>query len=83
VPVDRVRTHHQELALGQPRHRQVGLDPTALVGPLGVGDPTGGHIEVVAAQPVEQRQGIPALHEELRHEGHVHEDDAFPAGAVL
>ena len=53
------------------------------VRPLRVDDAADGYVDVVAAQPIEGHERVPSLHDELRHEGHVHQDHVLPAGPVL
>ena len=65
------------------RDREVGLELPRLVQPLRVGHAPGVAVDVAAGDPVEKAPGVTALDEELRHEGHVHQDHALARGLVL
>ena len=66
--VRHVAAHDQQLVVGEPGHGDVGEDAAAVVEPLGVDDPSDVARDGPGAHPVEQRGGVPALHEERRHE---------------
>ena len=57
--------------LGETRDSDIGLDPGIRVQELGVDDPTRGHGDVIAADPVEESLGIRALNPDLPEGGHV------------
>ena len=62
---------------------EVGLERAALVEPLRVGDDARRAVDVVGRDVVEEPPGVAPLHEELRHERHVHEDHALARRLVL
>ena len=65
-------------------HGEVGLERAALVEPLGVGDRRPASPSTsLAEMRSSTAPGVAALHEELRHERHVHDDHALARGAVL
>ena len=83
MAVGGVRCHHPESVLVELGDGEVGLQRAAVVEPLGVGDETGLGVDAVRREVVEEGSGVTALHEELRHERHVHRDDAVAGCLVL
>ena len=83
VPMRGVGGDDEELIVVEHGHGQVGLERAAVVQPLGIGDPAGLGRHPVGRDPLELPAGVPALHEELGHERHVHEDHAVPGGVML
>ena len=72
-----------ELLVAELRDGEVGLELSGAVEPLRVRDHAGGAVHVVGRDEVQDAAGVASLDEELRHEGHVHEDDALPRRLVL
>ncbi len=83
VPVGGVGGHHVEVIVVQLGDGEIGLERAAIVQPLGVGDGAWVRVDAVGRDPVELAARVTALHGELCHEGHVHEDHAVPARLVF
>ncbi len=64
-------------------HGEIGFDRAGLVQPLRVRDHAGVTVDVVGRQLVQQPAGVATLHEELRHERHVHHDHVVASRLVL
>ena len=72
-----------EAILGEARHGEISENPARVVAPLGVGHLTHGTRDSIGTEAIEDGGCIGALHEELRHERHVHGTDGLAHGAVL
>ena len=83
VAVRGVRRDDPESLVVELRDREVRLELPALVEPLRVRDLTALAVDVVGRDEIENGASVAAFDEELRHERHVHEDDALTAGLVL
>ena len=83
MPVRGVGGDHPEPVLVELGHREVGFQRAAGVEPLGVGDPAGLAVHPVGGDLLQHPAGVAALHIELGHEGHVHQDHAGARGVVL
>ena len=73
----------QEGGFRQAGDRQVRLDAAAGVEPLGVDQPARLDRDIVAANPVQDRFGIPPLDPELAEGGHIEQADALADRHVL
>src|SRR5215475_5097569 len=78
-----VRNDDQEAILGELGDREVGLQGTALVEPLGIGDEPLGTVNLIAGDSVQTLPRIPTLHQKFPHERHIHEDDVLARSAML
>ena len=74
---------HVEVVVSQLGDRQVGLELAVVVEPLRVRDHARLGVDAVGGQPLELPPGVAALHRELGHERHVHQDHAVATGAML
>src|SRR3954452_14777488 len=72
-----------EAIIGQPRDREVALDPAALVEHLGIGDGADGASDQVGAQRLEERGRALAADVDLRERRFVEDRDRLTTRAVL
>ena len=75
--------HHQEFVLGEPRHRELRLDAAALVQPVGVHEPAGLDVDIVAADALQRPTGVAALDDVLGKARLVEQGDALARRAML
>ena len=54
-----------------------------MISPLGVHNTTHGHVEFVTANAIQLGQCVSASNAELRHEGHVHQDNVLTTSPML
>ena len=81
--MERLGDDDLEAVVGETGDRDVGHHTAALVHPLGVDAAARRHGHVVARQAVQQRLGVGALHEELRHRRHVEQGHVVAHRVVL
>lgn len=74
---------HRGRRFRKARYRDVSFDPSAFVQTLGVNKPAHGHIDIVRADPVEERARIPTLDVELDKTGLVEKRDVLGSVTAL
>ena len=79
----RVGDDDQEALVAELGDGQVGLERAGVVQPLRVGDHPRRAVDVVGGDAIEAPAGVAALHQELAHERHVHDDDVVARRAML
>ena len=83
MPVRVVRRDDKEAVVREFRDRKIRLERARIIEPLRVGDHTWLAIDSVRGHSIEHAPGIAPLHQELRHERHVHEPGALAHRAML
>ena len=79
----RVGGDHPEAIVVELGHGEIGFEATGLIEPLGVGDDPSFAVYAIGRDPLECTARIRPLHEEFRHERHVHKPDALTDCAML
>src|SRR5690606_1790629 len=75
--------HHPVLVLGDTRHRQVGLDPAALVEPVGIDDPARLDVDVGRRYALQAAAGVATAHEVLGEARLVEQRHPLARGGML
>ena len=83
MAMGRIRCDDPEAPVVKFGHGEVCFQQAGRIEPGGVGDDSGVSIDAVGGDALHHRTGVAALHEEFRHEGHVHEAHAFPDRPML
>ena len=79
----RCRRHYQIAVGGDAGQREVGLDATPLVEPLGVDDASRRYIDIGGADTVQHLAGVAPLHHEFWHRRLVEQGHCIPRGTAF